>query len=53
VLGVSDWNTLSALLQAERREAGVLATKQSGPVSYPAIPIRDFVPFPTMSFRCL
>ncbi len=51
MLGVSDWNTLSALLQADRREAGIPATKRlGGTVSYPAIPLRDFVPFPTTSF---
>ena len=51
MLDVSDWNTLSALLQAERREARSPAAKRlGGAVSYPAIPLRDFVPFPTTSF---
>jgi ATP-dependent Lon protease len=51
MLGVSDWNTLSALLQADRRETGVPAAKYlGGALSYPAIPLRDFVPFPTTSF---
>jgi ATP-dependent Lon protease len=51
MLGVSDWNTLSALLQADRRETGAPAAKRlGGTVSYPAIPLRDFVPFPTTSF---
>jgi ATP-dependent Lon protease len=51
MLGVSDWNTLSALLQADRRDAGIPATTRlGGMVSYPAIPLRDFVPFPTTSF---
>jgi ATP-dependent Lon protease len=51
MLGVSDWNTLSALLQAERRESGVPAVKRlGGAVTYPAIPLRDFVPFPTWTF---
>ena len=51
MLGVSDWNTLSALLQADRRETGTPAAKRlGGAASYPAIPLRDFVPFPTASF---
>jgi ATP-dependent Lon protease len=51
MLGVSDWNTLSALLQVDRRETGTPAAKRlGGAVSYPAIPLRDFVPFPTTSF---
>jgi ATP-dependent Lon protease len=51
ILGVSDWNTLSALLQADRRETGSPAAKRlRGAASYPAIPLRDFVPFPTTSF---
>jgi ATP-dependent Lon protease len=51
MLGVSDWNTLSALLQAERREGGAsAAAPQREAVSYPAVPIRDFVPFPAAIF---
>ncbi len=51
MLGVSDWNTLSALLQAEAPEAGKPAAERpSGAARRPAIPIRDFVPFPTMTF---
>ena len=51
MLGVSDWNTLSALLQADRRENGTAAAKRPAAVaSYPAIPLRDLVPFPAMSF---
>jgi ATP-dependent Lon protease len=51
MLGVADWNTLSALLQVERRESGTPAAKRlAGAITYPAIPIRDFVPFPTMTF---
>jgi ATP-dependent Lon protease len=51
MLGVSDWNTLSALLQAERRESGARAAKRlGGAITYPAIPLRDFVPFPTATF---
>src|SRR5258707_6630583 len=51
MLGVADWNTLSALLQAERRDSGVPAAKRlGGAVIYPAIPLRDLVPFPTATF---
>jgi ATP-dependent Lon protease len=51
MLGVTDWNTLSALLLADRRESGNVAAKPAAAaISYPAIPIRDLVPFPAMSF---
>lgn len=51
MLGVADWNTLSALLQVERRESGTPAAKRlAGAITYPAVPIRDLVPFPTMTF---
>ena len=51
VLGISDWNTLSALLQADRHETGTSIPKRgAGAISYPAIPLRDFVPFPTLCF---
>jgi ATP-dependent Lon protease len=52
MLGVADWNTLSALLQAGRREAAAPAARPApGTVaSYPAIPIRDLVPFPTATY---
>ncbi|MBR0851416.1 LON peptidase substrate-binding domain-containing protein [Bradyrhizobium diazoefficiens] len=51
MLGVADWNTLSAMLHAERREvaAPVVKLKNSTAI-YPAMPIRDFVPFPDASF---
>jgi len=49
MLGISDWNTLSALLQSEQRTAGVPAIKPSGAAICPALPIRDFVTFPTMT----
>ena len=56
MLGVADWNTLSALLQADRRPAA--SRTAASPVgrerteagSYPAVPIRDLVPFPTAVF---
>jgi ATP-dependent Lon protease len=51
MLGVADWNTLSALLQTERSDTGnPVARSQSGARSYPAVPLRDFVPFPTATF---
>ncbi len=51
MLGVADWNTLSALLKADPRESAAPATpRREGLIHYPAIPIRDLVPFPTMTF---
>ncbi len=51
ILGVADWNTLSALLQASRRETTSLVAKRlEGPVTYPAIPMRDLVPFPNATY---
>jgi ATP-dependent Lon protease len=52
MLGVADWNTMSALLQADRRDTGVIpaAKLKSGSASYPAIPIRDLVPFPASTY---
>jgi len=51
MLGVADWNTLSALLQAERSSGGTQVSRsQSGARSYPAVPLRDLVPFPTATF---
>ncbi|MDO9060533.1 MAG: glyoxalase superfamily protein, partial [Bradyrhizobium sp.] len=49
MLGAADWNTLSALLQADQH--GIPAEKRrTGMTSYPAIPLRDLVPFPTGSY---
>ena len=51
MFGVADWNTLSAMLKTDRDEDRSRPAKPlSGPVNYPAIPIRDFVPFPGMTF---
>jgi ATP-dependent Lon protease len=51
MLGVADWNTLSALLQADRRDTGIaVAPRQTGTASYPAMPLRDLVPFPTATY---
>src|SRR6266705_1575408 len=47
MFGLADWNTLSAMLQSTRRDTG----KRPGETtSYPAIPLRDFVPFPSVNF---
>lgn len=48
MLGVNDWNTLSALLQPGRQEPP--PTMPQDAASYPAIPVRDFVPFPGSYF---
>src|ERR1700724_946712 len=51
MLGIADWNTLSALVQADRRDTETpVAKPQTGTASYPAIPIRDLVPFPTATY---
>ncbi|MDB5620142.1 LON peptidase substrate-binding domain-containing protein [Tardiphaga sp.] len=51
MLGVADWNTLAALLKDDPRSPTVaVAGHPEGATFYPAIPIRDFVPFPTMTF---
>jgi ATP-dependent Lon protease len=51
MLGVADWNTLSAMLQADRRDTGIsVARSPTGAISYPAIPMRDLVPFPTATY---
>jgi ATP-dependent Lon protease len=48
MLGAADWNTLSALIQAGRPErAPAAAAERSVPGRYPAIPLRDLVPFPS------
>jgi ATP-dependent Lon protease len=59
MLGVADWNTLSALLQADHRPAasrpavGPVGRERTEAGRYPAVPIRDFVPFPTAVFPLL
>ncbi|WPO42944.1 LON peptidase substrate-binding domain-containing protein [Tardiphaga sp. 42S5] len=51
ILGVADWNTLSAMLQVGRTSPRVPTIKlQTGISSYPAIPLRDLVPFPTTTY---
>jgi ATP-dependent Lon protease len=49
MLGVADWNTLSALLQADRNDGGDQISRSEAR-TYPAIPLRDLVPFPTATF---
>ena len=51
MLGVADWNTLAARLKDDPRSAALpVAGPPKGASSYPAIPIRDLVAFPTMTF---
>jgi ATP-dependent Lon protease len=48
MLGTADWNTLSALIQAGRPgRVAAAADEPPVPGRYPAIPLRDLVPFPT------
>ena len=51
MLGAADWNTLSALIRSGRREAAPAeAVRPEQPGRYPAIPLRDLVPFPTATY---
>jgi ATP-dependent Lon protease len=51
MLGAADWNTLSALIQSGGREgAAVPAERPQRPGCYPAIPLRDLVPFPNAAY---
>jgi ATP-dependent Lon protease len=51
MLGVADWNTLAALLHAERRDtAPPVAKFKSSTAVYPAAPLRDLVPFPNATY---
>ncbi len=51
MLGVSDWNTLSALLQADRRDTGASVVRpRTAAANCPAVPLRDLVPFPTATY---
>ncbi|GMO92788.1 LON peptidase substrate-binding domain-containing protein [Bradyrhizobium sp. TM239] len=51
MLGVADWNTLSALLHAERRDtAAPIARLKTTTALYPAVPLRDLVPFPNATY---
>jgi ATP-dependent Lon protease len=48
MLGLSDWNTLAAMLQAGRGESPKPVPRLK--TRYPAIPLRDLVPFPGASY---
>jgi ATP-dependent Lon protease len=48
MLGLSDWNTLSAMLQAGRGEP--TARAKTTTARYPAMPLRGVVPFPTATY---
>ena len=48
MFGVADWNTLSAMLKTDRPAADAPAAPRQGAAIYPAIPMRDLVPFPAM-----
>ena len=48
MFGVADWNTLSAMLKAEPQKAVAPTKAPPATASYPAIPLRDYVPFPPM-----
>src|SRR5882724_7853337 len=53
MFGAADWNTLSALIQAGRAAPATApaAAPQAEPArTYPAMPIRDLVPFPSATF---
>ncbi|MGV7219011.1 LON peptidase substrate-binding domain-containing protein [Bradyrhizobium sp. UFLA05-112] len=56
MFGVADWNTMSAALQADRRDGKTPPARpqatgpQTGIASYPAVPLRDLVPFPTATY---
>ncbi|RXT53674.1 LON peptidase substrate-binding domain-containing protein [Bradyrhizobium betae] len=51
MLGVADWNTLAAMLHAERREPAAPATQLNTTTAlYPAVPLRDLVPFPNATY---
>jgi len=50
MLGVADWNTLSAMLKVHQQGSIAPAQKQQESLDYPAIPVRDYVPFPQMVF---
>ena len=51
MLGLSDWNKLSALMQAERGDpAAPAAARKTSTARFPAMPLRDLVPFPTATY---
>jgi ATP-dependent Lon protease len=51
MFGVADWNTLSALLHAEQRETAAPGGRRKATTAfYPAVPLRDLVPFPNATY---
>jgi ATP-dependent Lon protease len=51
MFGAPDWNTLSALIQAGPHAPAAAAAPPAEPArTYPAMPIRDLVPFPSATF---
>jgi ATP-dependent Lon protease len=51
MFGAADWNTLSALIQAGRHAPATATASPAEPArTYPAMPIRDLVPFPSATF---
>lgn len=51
MLGVADWNTLSAMLHAERRDTTAAPARlKTTTAFYPAAPLRDLVPFPNATY---
>lgn len=51
MLGAADWNTLSAMLQADRRDTVAPAARlKTTTALYPAVPLRDLVPFPNATY---
>ena len=52
MLGVADWNTLSALLHAERHDtaAPIDTAQDSTTTSIQPFPLRDLVPFPNATY---
>jgi ATP-dependent Lon protease len=50
MFGAADWNTLSALIQVGRSAPAAAAPQAEQARTYPAMPIRDFVPFPSATF---
>src|SRR5215470_7489631 len=66
MFGIADWNTMSAMLHADRRDGKapdakgpalsvqaerIQAARLQGELArYPALPLRDLVPFPTATY---
>jgi ATP-dependent Lon protease len=51
MFGAADWNTMSALIQSRRSAPATAPAPQTEPArTYPAMPIRDLVPFPSAIF---